>query len=167
MLKLNLPEVSRDEVHLREDVPADHPMWSELDLALKGPLRVDVTARSVGTGVFVRGRISGRLVVPCRRCLEETELEMDEPVDLLFQELEDEEDADGEVYPLPARGTEVDLTEPVREQVLLRVPKYVVCREECRGLCAQCGTNLNDESCDCVPEEKGTPWDALKNVKFD
>jgi len=167
MLKLNLPAVSRDEVHLREDVPPDHPMWSEMDVQLKEPLHVDLTARSVGTGVFVRGRVSGKLALACRRCLVETEWELDEPVDLLFQELEDEEDADGEVYPLPARGTELDLTEPIREHVLLRAPQYALCREECRGLCPKCGTNLNEGSCDCAPEEKDSPWGALKNVKFD
>lgn len=167
MLKLNLAAVSRDEVRLREEVPPDHAMWSEMEVELKEPLRVELTARSVGTGIFVRGRIRGKLVLPCRRCLAEAEWEMDEPVDLLFQELEDEDDADGEVYPLPARGTEVDLTEAIREQFVLHVPQYAVCSEECRGLCPQCGTNLNEASCDCVPEEKSSPWDVLKNVKLD
>ena len=55
----------------------------------------------------------------------------------------------------------------LREQLLLRVPAYVVCREECRGLCPQCGANLNETTCACEPEQAASPWDALKKLKFD
>jgi uncharacterized protein len=89
-------------------------------------------------------------------------------VDFLFDELkEDEEEAEGEVYPLPARGDEVDLTDAVREQVLLRVPQYVLCREDCRGLCPKCGADLNAAPCDCAPDEPVSPWSALNKIKFD
>ncbi|HEX2093565.1 MAG TPA: DUF177 domain-containing protein [Longimicrobiaceae bacterium] len=156
-------------MHIREQVPPDHPIWEGTEITLAGPLEADLTARSVGNGVFVRGYLRGTLRLPCRRCLKEVEEELDEPVDFLFEELrEDEaEEVQGEVYALPARGDELDLTEPVREQVLLHVPRYVVCREECRGLCPQCGADRNEAPCDCVPEEPSSPWDALKKIKFD
>lgn len=168
MLKLSLPSVARGEVHIREEVPPDHPMWAGLDVTLAEPLKVDLRARSVGEGVFVRGTLRGRLLLPCRRCLAETEREIDETIDLLFQELgEEDEDAAGEVYPIPPKGAELDLTEPIREELLLRVPRFVVCREECRGLCPQCGANRNEAPCECVPEEEPSPWDALRKLKFD
>ncbi len=75
---------------------------------------------------------------------------------------QDNEADNGEVYPLPERGTEVDLTAAVREQVLLQVPQFALCSEECSGLCPQCGTDLNDGACECVPERAPSPWDALK-----
>lgn len=169
MLKLSLGAVSRGEVQVREEVPPEHPMWEGMEVALAGPLKVDLGARSVGDGVFVRGRLSGTLRVPCRRCLAEVEREMDQEVDFLFEELEEEEETEmeGEVYALPERGDELDLTEAVREQVLLHVPRYVVCREECRGLCPRCGADLNTAPCDCVPEEEPSPWDSLKKIRFD
>lgn len=155
---------------LHEQVPPDHPMWEGTDLTLAEPLEVDLTARSVGTGVFVRGRIHTVLELPCRRCLATTEQVLDETVDLLFEEPmegEDEQEIEGEVYLLPARGAELDLTDAVREQVLLHVPQYVLCREECRGLCPRCGADLNEAPCDCAPEEESSPWGALKKIKFD
>ncbi|HEX2190877.1 MAG TPA: DUF177 domain-containing protein [Longimicrobiaceae bacterium] len=138
-------------------------------MSLAGPLAVDLTARSVGEGVFVRGTVRGKLRLPCRRCLAETEHDLDETVDFLFDELEGEEEEEmgGEVYPLPVRGDELDLADAVREQVLLRVPQYVVCREECRGLCPRCGADLNQAPCDCGPEEEDSPWGALRKIKFD
>lgn len=168
MLKLSLSAVSRGEAQVRDEVPPDHPMWEGTGVTLAGPLQVDLTARPVGEGVFVRGTIRGPLRLPCRRCLAVTDHALDEEVDFLFDEIrEDEEEAEGEVYPLPARGDELDLTDAVREQVLLRVPQYVLCREECRGLCPQCGADLNDAPCGCGPEEEDSPWDALKKIKFD
>lgn len=168
MLKLSLSAVSRGEVRVRDEVPPDHPIWEGTAVALAGPLAVDLTARSVGEGVFVRGSVRGRLRLPCRRCLAETEVELDETVDFLFDELEEEgDDMGGEVYPLPVRGDELDLTDALREQVLLRVPQYVVCRDECRGLCPRCGADLNQAPCDCAPQEEESPWEALRKIKFD
>lgn len=169
MLKLSLGAVSRGEVRVRDDVPPDHPMWEGSLVSLAGPLHVDLAARSVGEGVFVRGTVSGKLRLPCRRCLAETEHELDETVDFLFDEIASDEEGEieGEVYPLPERGDELDLTDAVREQVLLRVPQYVLCREECRGLCPRCGADMNEAPCDCGPEEEDSPWVALKKIKFD
>lgn len=168
MLKANLTAVDRQEVRLQEAVPADHPMWEGAGVELVQPLEVDLTARSVGDGVLVRGHLRTRVRLACRRCLTEVEQDVDAQVDLLFEQLgEDEEEMEGEVYPLPSRGTELDIAEPVREQLLLQVPQYALCDEACRGLCPQCGTNLNEGACDCVSEAAPSPWDALKKLKLD
>ena len=57
----------------------------------------------------------------------------------------DAEGADEEIY----RGKEIDLDPLLREQILLAVPGYPVCREGCRGLCTVCGANLNERECGC------------------
>jgi uncharacterized protein len=48
----------------------------------------------------------------------------------------------------------LDLRAAVRETWLLTAPAYVQCREDCKGLCATCGTNLNESTCNCVPAIK-------------
>lgn len=169
MLNLNLSEVAREEVQVRGEIPADDPVWNDTELTLIEPLRVEGTARSVGEGALVRGQIRTKLSIPCRRCLVSMETDIDETVDLLFEPLdpEEEEELEGEVYPLPGRGDVLDLTEPLREQLLLVAPRFVVCTEECRGLCPQCGANRNETTCECVPEKGESPWEALKNITFD
>ena len=57
----------------------------------------------------------------------------------------------------------VDLTGDIREAMILSFPAYPVCRPDCRGLCAQCGANLNQGECHCRPPEDGR-WDALSNL---
>ena len=167
-MKVSLTALDRGEVRVREQVPPDDPMWEGAELTLAEPLDVDLTAREVGEGVFVRGRLRTTVRLACRRCLASVEQPVDDTVDLLYQTLgPDDEEAEGEVYPLPARGDELDLREAVREQLLLRAPRFALCREECRGLCPSCGADRNQGDCGCVPEPAVSPWDALKNVTFD
>src|SRR5690606_2234508 len=118
MLNLSLTAVARGPVRLREQVPADHPMWSDAGFELEGPLVVDLEASSVGDGVLVRGRVEGTVAAECRRCLTETPIELSDTVDMLFEPMSDneEEELSGEVYPLPARGDELNLSEALREQ---------------------------------------------------
>lgn len=168
MLKVSLSALDRGEVNVREQVASDDPMWEGSGLTLAQPLDVDLAARSVGEGVLVRGRLRTTVRLACRRCLVPVEREVDDIVDLLYEPLgPDDEEAEGEVYPLPARGDELDLRDAVREQLLLRAPEFALCSEECRGLCPSCGTDRNTGECDCVPEQAASPWAALKNVKFD
>jgi uncharacterized protein len=168
MLKVSLKALERGEVVVRERIPPDSILWEGSGTTLAGPLDVELAARSVGEGVLVRGRLRARVRLACRRCLAEVVGEVDDTVDLLYEPLgEDEDAADGEVYPLPPLGDELDLSDAVREQVLLRAPSFALCSEACRGLCPQCGTDLNVGGCTCVPEAKASPWDALKNVRFD
>jgi len=77
---------------------------------------------------------------------------------------EDAEAADDpDAYPLPPRAIEIDLRPAVREELALAVPAYVVCREDCRGLCPQCGNDLNaGPCCDPAPDPR---WRALADLK--
>jgi uncharacterized protein len=169
MLKLSLVLLERGgEARIREEIAPDSPLWDGLNLALSAPVRVDLTAREVGDSILVRGTIHASAQGECRRCLTEVDRRVDTDVNFLFAPMEDEdEEVDGEVYPLPDRGNELDLSAPVREALVLHLPEYVLCQDECRGLCPQCGTDLNQGTCECVPEEKGSPWEALRKLNFD
>lgn len=166
---LSLLEVSRGGARVFGEIAPDDPLWEGSDLRLEEPLRVDLQAQSVGEGVLVRGRMATRLGLECRRCLEPVSVSVDDEVTLLFEPLapDEEEALEGEVYPLPDRGDALDVRPALREELILRVPAFVVCSESCRGLCPTCGANLNTTTCSCVPEEEPSPWSALKNLKFD
>ena len=62
-------------------------------------------------------------------------------------------------------GNEIDLTELVREQILLNLPIQVFCQENCRGLCPKCGANQNLIDCKCKENEIDPRWASLKNLK--
>jgi uncharacterized protein len=73
------------------------------------------------------------------------------------------EDGDARVF--EARAPKLDLSEPVREEVVLAIDPYVVCDPECKGLCPRCGANLNVEVCGCSFDEPDPRWDALRALK--
>jgi len=169
MLKLSLAAVERGEVRLQEAIPADDPLWEGFFAPLSSPLEVDVVARPVGSGgILVSGEVSGQVEFACRRCLTPVPLKVQETVEMYLRpaaEVGDEDD--GESYLLPTGAAEVSLAGPLREQLLLQLPEFVVCREECRGLCPMCGVDLNRGECACEPEPDPSPWDALRKVNFD
>ena len=68
----------------------------------------------------------------------------------------------GEVRLLEPNAAEIDVGEALREELVLTAPAYVVCSEECRGLCPHCGMNLNETTCECATDEPDPRWDALR-----
>jgi uncharacterized protein len=119
----------------------------------------------------VVGRVRTELELPCSRCLEPFRLPVDQAFDLRYYPQADasseaetevaEEDLETSFY----RDEEIDLNQLLREQFYLALPMKPLCREDCKGLCAQCGTNLNTETCDCTPVWEDPRLAALKQFK--
>jgi uncharacterized protein len=61
-------------------------------------------------------------------------------------------------------ATVIDLSDDVREMVLLSVPLKLICREECRGLCSRCGADLNAGECGCAKETVSGSWQGLEKL---
>lgn len=76
------------------------------------------------------------------------------------EEADEEED---EVYLY--QGDHLDLVPMLREQVILAAPMQPLCREDCQGLCPQCGQNWNDRRCACPPEEGPSPFRVLRELQ--
>jgi uncharacterized protein len=72
---------------------------------------------------------------------------------------------DPDVYPFDPNAHSLDLRPAVRELWLLSAPEFALCKEDCKGLCATCGTDLNQGACDCAPAAKDSRWDALRSVR--
>lgn len=168
MLIVDLGRLSREgRLRLEQDVAPDHALWAGLDFRFSGPVRVRMEAQMVGHDVLVRGRVEGEILRECRRCLEPLKIRLDEEVSMYFRADIAEADAeDEEVYALPERG-DLDLAPAIREQVVLAVPQFALCREECRGLCPTCGIDLNQAECDCEVAEVDDRWAALRRINFE
>jgi uncharacterized protein len=140
----------------------DDPVWEEGDIRPSGPIRVTGRLSSAGDGRFyLSGRISGRLELACRLCLEDVEVPVEEDVHFLLAEIGAEEADDPDVFLYDPAARMLDLRAAVRETWLITAPAFVQCSEDCKGLCATCGTNLNEASCDCTPAKADTRWGAL------
>ncbi|MBI4513215.1 MAG: DUF177 domain-containing protein [Gemmatimonadetes bacterium] len=163
MLTIDLRRLKEAGVRIEGVVAAEDALWTGADVEFLCPFWVDVTAHSTGEhSVMVRGRMGARVRGYCRRCLTPLDLEIDDAVDLFFEPLERPDDEDLNVYHVSPLATDLDLGKPLREQFLLAIPSFPLCREECRGLCAGCGADLNVEPCRCL-ERAGDPrWAPLR-----
>lgn len=107
--------------------------------------------------LLVRGKMHGEARVICDRCEEPFTWEFH--VDDFCQVFE------------KAFGTTIDLTDFIREDILINFPQQFLCKPDCLGLCPHCGQNLNEGDCDCEEEEFETeeesenPWSALDAFK--
>jgi uncharacterized protein len=62
-------------------------------------------------------------------------------------------------------GNEMELDPIIEEQLLLSVPYQTLCKGDCKGICAECGKNLNEAPCECKKENKLSPFSKLKSLK--
>ena len=166
MLVLDLNRLKQEgRARIDAEIPPGDPFWDALEVEPRSPLDVHLEAQQAGPDVVVRGTIEGSFGQECRRCLKPVEVGLEEELGLLYREGDElGEDEPEDVLPLP-RGPELDLGPPVREQVLLGVPRYVHCREACKGLCPSCGTDLNEGTCECETEELDERWAPLRQLK--
>jgi DUF177 domain-containing protein len=131
------------------------------DIKVIGPLNGHVRMRRTNQGLLVDGWVELTLELSCNRCLKEFEMPMHVNLEEQFYPTVDvvsglplapfDED---EIFPIDAHY-HVDLTEAIRQNVLLLLPMAAVCQEECKGLCSQCGRDLNLGPCECEPEVDG------------
>lgn len=146
-------------------LPPDDGVWMDEDSLRPIHAGIHVTGRlsAAGAGRFYfSGHLAGEVRQECRRCLTPVESAVDADVHVLYAASGGEDDADPDVYPLGgAQGDVIDLRFAVREQWLLEVPSFAVCRPDCKGLCLTCGADLNAGACGCVPETDPR-WDALR-----
>ena len=126
-------------------------------------------ARKKIQDIRVVGDFATRVELSCARCLEPVIRDLAKTFDLLYRpqgvDAGHEEltvtDAEAEIGYYTGNG--LLLEDVLREQVLLAVPLKAICREECRGICPQCGKNRNLEPCSCPPPADAR-WEALKGL---
>jgi uncharacterized protein len=166
MLQLDLRALEREPRSWTTRLPTDEGLWGDAGVAFVDAPTVELRARLTGSrGVHVTGRVEAPVRVACRRCLKPLRRTIDLDLDLLYDRSVREQDSEGQIYPLSGGADTLDLMPALREQLLLALPPYPLCREECAGLCPRCGTDLNEGSCDCVLTEPDPRWDALRKLK--
>jgi uncharacterized protein len=123
--------------------------------------------------IRVIATMSAQLEINCARCLDPVVRDVERDFDLFYRPIATVSEGADEVSVTQAeadigfyRGDGLLLEDVLREQLLLALPIKTVCSDDCRGLCAHCGKNLNHEGdCDCREERSDPRWDALKGLR--
>ena len=177
---IRIRDLEAEALQFDQEFPPGH-IDLGAELQQRSPLHAEGSAelieeRSPGVkdtikDIRLTGRFRGQLEVQCARCLEAVERAVEAEFDLLYRPLgavrRDDEvsisEAETEIgfY----KGDGLMLEDVLREQILLAVPVKAVCRDECRGLCPQCGQNLNQGKCGCTPAAGDPRWNALRDLR--
>ncbi len=152
----------------------------------QGPLTIQIELVHQQGPISVTGTLEGTAIRQCVRCLAEYSdplfvtlyaeylLQADAATNSTQAEqgrkgtrrathsVEPVEEADEEDEVYWYQGDHLDLVPMVREQVILAAPMQPLCREDCLGLCPQCGQNLNERRCGCPPEQTPSPFRVLR-----
>jgi uncharacterized protein len=177
MLTLKLDDIPEEGLNLNwKDEKASTLAYleslSRIDFGLETPLEAEAHIRRVDQSILVRGKVETILRLQCVRCLKEFSYPLSSTFDLTLQPLKEtslteeaelgEEDMELSFF----EGGEIRLSEVACEQIFLEVPYQPLCQEGCKGLCPQCGKDLNASSCECVKEDFGSGFAALQKVKI-
>lgn len=165
MLSFDIRSLASTAVHVDGTLAADDPVWQEGDTLPTRPVHVVGRLSAAGTGrYYFSGRIDGEAGAECRLCLTDVTVPVAQDVQLLFVDSDTEGADDPDVYVVDARAHELDMRPALREEWLLAVPAFVQCRDDCKGLCPNCGADLNAGECDCAPATDSR-WDSLRNAR--
>ena len=117
-------------------------------------IRYDLDVRLVGRELLVRGSLEQDFDLVCSRCGGDFDLTVKVPDFTASFETDEKTEF-------------VDLTAELRESIILHLPNYPVCRVDCRGVCPQCGKNLNEGPCNCSDGRHDDRWDILDSLRKD
>jgi uncharacterized protein len=174
MLTVDLSELRRrGNLTLRGTIAGDDPAWGEREFTFSDDVEAELMAEELsGEQVIVQGRVQAQVSHPCRRCLEEVREVLDLPVHLVWSPPserfdEDEGGEDDELRVLDPRSSVLDVEPAIREEVLLAVSRFPLCKLDCRGLCPVCGVDRNVEECGCDLARSDDRWDDLRALSDD
>ena len=155
MIKFSAARLEREHIELSGSEPPEFLALPEGDdFSAESPMSYTLTVRKVSGGALVSGACQAELSGTCGRCLEKCSFELAADDIELF-------------YDLDEYGEELDISEDIREELLLNLPMNNLCDEDCAGLCHTCGANLNKKKCKCSQGASGSlAWSALDDLKL-
>ena len=169
LLDLNRLRGSREHFERRFEPSAFDPQDPDYKVAAAVELSMDV--EKTGRDAFrVMGRAMAKLELQCSRCLDDYEVPVDARFELRYvPEVQNDgtgerEVAEDDLTTAFYHEGSLDVIEMLREQFQLVLPMKPLCSEACRGLCTECGTNLNRTQCGCAPKWEDPRLAGLKEL---
>ena len=168
---ISLLRLPVDGLAFSHQYEADELDTNEHEFELETAPQVTGRVTRSGMDVRVRGEVRATLKAQCDRCLSAVPISIETPFDLIYLpddpgtgQTGEHEVLDRDLDVATYENEQINLDDLVLEQLELSLPTRVLCREDCQGLCPECGADLNFEQCRC--EKPIDPrWQALADLK--
>lgn len=131
-------------------------------------IKSDISLNVQDINYYIKIDTETEAVFRCDRCLEAYTAVVVSDMNIIYSEdqsLAGDNDKEG-LYFLSPGTDSADLTEDVGHGLTLSLPLKKLCKDSCKGLCSQCGKNLNRKNCGCVKETIDPRWEVLKNINL-
>ncbi|MCG3146707.1 MAG: hypothetical protein PCFJNLEI_00141 [Verrucomicrobiae bacterium] len=151
-MKVNVKRIPSDGEQLQGDEPPAIMELESEDIHFTRPISYDFHAQIQNNAILVVGKLRTPVTLRCSRCVKIFDLPLEVEQFVFHQELT------GEDF--------VDLTQNIREDIILELPQRALCRPDCRGLCVECGQDLNEKACHCKSARGDLRWHALDQIKL-
>jgi len=171
-MKLDLSHVPESGLEVNAELDAREVDMAGADAELAGNLQLHGHVLKAGEEMILEGTLCGAFRLTCSRCLKGFVQPFDFEVWATYiQAPQSQPKARGantfhEDNRIAFLGDEIDLISGIREDLMLNVPLKPLCNEDCRGLCAQCGTDLNEGDCTCIREAADPRLVALRDIRM-
>jgi DUF177 domain-containing protein len=169
-MNISISKISEEEgLDIHHLYPDGKPDLGGADSRLVGRPELNLQANRAGDEVRLVGNLKATVEIDCDRCLKPSTMPVDQSFDLLYlppaKTSEEKELGDDDLSIAFYQDETIDIDDLVREQVELALPMARLCGEACRGLCPECGANLNEGDCFCSDKQVDPRWSALKELK--
>lgn len=176
-MRLELSHIRQPETEFNRVFQPAEVQGEDEEYRITAPVDLRIVIHKDHDRFRLVGTVKTELELACSRCLEPYRMPIDREFDLRYlpagaaapdrnDDEDDEGDAveDDDVAITFYRDEHIDLNELLREQFYLALPMKPLCREDCQGICPQCGTNRNTTSCDCRPHLEDPRLAGLKTL---
>ncbi|MGE5683160.1 MAG: YceD family protein [Bacillota bacterium] len=131
-----------------------------------GDVKLNVRMDKSRTQIVLDCDLNIKAELVCDRCNEDFIAELNRKFKLIYLFEEQPESSDTpDLYYLSPETDKIKLDSDVKDYAVLSIPMKNLCKEDCKGLCSHCGTNLNNEVCECGKDEINPVWAPLLKLK--
>jgi len=154
----------REPVALEGSLDVSGLFHDSRDIKALGPLEYRLTAQGIDGRITVSGELKCRIRHLCSRCLKPVDMDLAFPYEEYFRVMKEAgPEPDEEDDFVPVTEDKIDLRPFLEAELVLNLPLAPLCDENCKGICPECGTNRNEQSCACKAERIDPRLEALKN----
>jgi uncharacterized protein len=168
-MQLDLNRLVDGRLRTTFEVAPGSPVLAGYPAEVREPFVVDVELTNPTHGTYVMtADVHGRVMEPCRRCLIPVEVAVEDRYRVVYQHRgprQGEDTGDEDIVTIDPGANVIEIDREVRDRLFVETEQYALCMEECRGICPNCGANLNLTTCDCVVENGDPRWQALESLR--
>jgi uncharacterized protein len=162
-MKIRLSEIKEGSQQITAELQSTELLLDQENFL--NPIEVELNIDKGSREISINGQVQATGQYECDRCLKQFQKLYQGRFQLIvsYTSPQARRDDDNHLVITPTTN-EIDLSEFIHDALLLSLPMKFLCREDCRGLCAHCGADLNKDHCQCPADPIDTRWEPLKQL---